>query len=158
MFSIFKCLGIMAPEDTWRSLMFAPIHRTATFAILTSAGMLGGWLHSQDRLGYAAMADTSGISQILKVTSHSHFTFSMVGRASALPWYPAGPQRLRPDLYVHGRCDCERCGEHSLALKTSTGNDAYPLTFHWLHKTYVYLIWNILPCSWKEGHSEYLHP
>lgn len=105
-FSIFKCLGIRAPEDTWTSLMFAPIHRTATFAILTSAGMLGGWLHSQDRLGYAAMTNTSDISQILKVTSHSHFTFSMVGRASALPWYPAGPQRLRPDLHVHGRCDC----------------------------------------------------
>lgn len=49
-FSIFKCSGMMAPEDTWSNSVFAPIHRL-THAILCSASLLGGGLHSQtDRL------------------------------------------------------------------------------------------------------------
>lgn len=54
-FSIFKCSGMMAPEDTWSNSVFAPIHRLTTYAILCSTSLLGGGLHSQDRLGYAAV-------------------------------------------------------------------------------------------------------
>lgn len=47
----------MAPEDTWSNSVFAPIHRL-TYAILCSASLLGGGLHSQDRTGSAAVTNT----------------------------------------------------------------------------------------------------
>ena len=73
-------------------------------------------------------------SQPLKVISHSHFTFSVVGRGSARPWDPAGPEAPHLDLHDHHRRDC--CREYSLAHKISTGSDAHLHAFHWPHKHY----------------------